>query len=585
LRFVPGHDAGPGKKLRVQVWDVRGDRRPALAQKPGYRVLLGPLPEGRGCELRVGLALHPPAWVRSPGVRFRASLRNGAEQRVLLEEEVRASQGVEPRWLDRVSVVPRLGPGESSLAFETEPMGGAATPYDVGGWGAPHLVCRDAPAAPGPPLERPSIVLVSIDTLRADHLGLYGYRRRTSPTLDRLAAESIVFDRAFATAPWTLPSHASLLTGLYPEEHGAGRVEPTDPLPAGVPTLAETLRDAGYRTLAFTAGGVVSRRSGLDRGFEVWREHTRANLRSVLPSVFDELGTNAERPFFLFLHTYDVHGPYEQPPDAFAFRADAGDPRVSPSEWERIVRMAHHRYQRFERFRGLEEVVAAYDSGIRFVDDALAVLFARLRETGVWEGALVIVTSDHGESLYERALYVGHTYTLHDEVVRVPLLVRLPEARRAGRSRELVDLVDLAPLVLDEAGLAPSVRFSGTNPLPRDEGSAPPRTLVRGEASHTGQGYARSEHWKLVSGTGARTDAARFPASLRDRFEGGEAWFDLVTDPGERRNLVWRGELEAGELVRLRTELESVPRLAARSVTPPLDAEDAAHLRELGYIE
>jgi arylsulfatase A-like enzyme len=305
----------------------------------------------------------------------------------------------------------------------------------------------------------------------------------------------------------------------------------------------------------------------------------------VLPAVYDALGTHPERPFFLFLHTYDVHGPYEQPPGAHAFRADAGDPRVTPAEWERIVRMAHHRYQRFERFRGLDEVVAAYDSGIRFVDDALAELFARLREIGAWEGALVVVTSDHGESLYDRALYVSHTYTLHDEVVRVPLLVRLPDARRVGRSRELVDLADLAPLVLEEAGVAPPARISGSNPLPRVEGAAPPKALVRGEASHTGARYARSARWKLVGGTGPRPDATRFPTSLRDRFEGGEAWFDLEADPEERRNLVWRTPTEAGELARLRAELGSVPPVAARGSAPALDEEEAARLRELGYVE
>jgi arylsulfatase A-like enzyme len=586
VRFVPEGEAGPGKKLRVQVWDVEGDRRTTLVQKPGSRVILGPLPLSSGCELRTGLALAPAAWPRSTGVRFRASVfSDGSPERNFLEDEVRAAEGAERRWRDRAVAIPRAEAGELSLALETEAMAEAPTPYDVAGWGAPHVVCRERYTGGRPALDRPPIVLVSIDTLRADHLGVYGYRRATSPTLDQLAAGSLVFERAFAPAPWTLPSHASLFTGLYPEEHGAGRADPHDPLPAGIPTLAEILRGAGYRTLAFTAGGVMSRRSGLDRGFEVWREHTRASLRSTLPAVFDELGTQPERPFFLFLHTYDVHGPYEQPPGARVFRADAGDPRIPLPEWERILRMAHHRYQRFERFRGLDEVVAAYDSGIRFVDDALAELFARLREIGVWEDALVVVTSDHGESLYERALYVSHTYTLHDEVVRVPLLVRLPNARRVGRSAELVDLVDLLPLVLEEAGVAAPAEISGSNPLPRADGTAPAKALVRGEASHTGARYVRSARWKLTSGTGPRADAMGIPASLRDRFEGGAEWFDLEADPGERQNLVWRSEAEAGELSQLRATLEAVPRVAARAGAPALDDEEAARLRELGYVE
>jgi arylsulfatase A-like enzyme len=585
VRLVPKQAAGADRSVRVEVWDVEGDRRPTLVQDPPGRVLLGPIPPGSACQLRAGLALDPPAWPSSPDVRFQASLHRGGAERIVLEADLGAQEGTKVRWRD-VSVALPPGEGDFSLLLETQPVADAQTPYAAAGWGAPSVVCRvERVGDPAPP-ERPHVVFISIDTLRADHLGTYGYRRATSPTLDRLADESLVFERAFATAPWTLPSHASMFTGLYPEEHGAGRSAPRAPLPEGIPTLAEILQAAGYRTLAFTAGGAMRRSSGLDRGFSLWSDRTRATLHSVLPAIFDALGVQPERPFFLFLHTYDVHGPYEQPPDAHAFRSDAQDPRIPPQEWERILGTGHHRYQRFERFDGLEDVVAAYDSGIRFVDDGLAGLFARLKEIGVWDDTLIVVTSDHGESLYDRGLYIGHTYTLHDDVVRVPLLVRLPKARQVARLEGLVDLTDLLPLVLEEVGLPAPEGLSGSNPLRREEGSAPPREFVRGEASHTGARYARSSQWKLIRATDPGGDAKRIPSGLRDRFEGGEQRFDLAADPLEQHNLARNQEEAADVLVQLGARLDAVPPAEAPPKDlAPIDDEEAARLRQLGYVE
>jgi arylsulfatase len=585
VRIASEQPSDADRGARVEVWNVAGDRRPTLVEDPPGRALLGPIPPGSACELRVGLALDPQEGPSSQGVRFLASLRRGSDERIVLEADLHAGEDPDPSWRD-VSVALPPGEGDFSLVLETRPAMDVPTPSHAAGWGAPYVVCQvDRIGDPAPP-ERPNVVFVSIDTLRADHLGTYGYRRATSPTLDQLADESLVFERAFATAPWTLPSHASMFTGLYPEEHGAGRSTPRAPLPEGIPTLAEILQAAGYRTFAFTAGGAMRRSSGLDRGFTLWSDRTRATLRSVLPAIFDRIGVHDERPFFLFLHTYDVHGPYERPPDARAFRSDEHDPRVPLPEWERILGTGHHRYQRFERFGGLEDVVAAYDSGIRFVDDGLAELFARLKELDVWDDSLVVVTSDHGESLYDRGLYVGHTYTLHDDVIRVPLLVRLPKARRAARLQGLVDLTDLLPLVLEEVGVPVPEGLSGSNPLLREDGSVPPRPFVRGEASHTGARYVRSSQWKLIRGTDSRGDVKRIPPGLRDRYERGEQRFDLAADPLERHDLGPGDEEEADALVQLRATLDAVPPAGAPPANlAPLDEAEAARLRELGYVE
>jgi hypothetical protein len=211
----------------------------------------------------------------------------------------------------------------------------AAEPGSVG-WGTPHLICD--PVAQIPPRDdRPNIILVSIDTLRADHLGVYGYARPTSPRLDAFAGESLVFDHAFATSPWTLPSHASLLTWLYPNEHGAGHANVFAPLEAAIPTLAERLKGAGYRTLA---DAVTSAEAGV-----------RYAHPSAYPSFREATGTDTER------------APGDGP---------------NSKRWRELSNSKLHRYLGLERFRDVDDLIAGYDSTIRFVDAQLGVLFDHL---------------------------------------------------------------------------------------------------------------------------------------------------------------------------------------------------------------
>jgi arylsulfatase A-like enzyme len=419
------------------------------------------------------------------------------------------------------------------------------------------------------------VILVSIDTLRPDHLGAYGYERGTSPILDELALEGLVFENAFSPSPWTLPAHASLFTGLYPEEHGAGHASPFVPLGAGAPTLAERLRADGYRTVAFSAGGVMSRSNGLARGFERWTEWPKANLRSVLPGVFAELGTRADRPVFLFLHTYDVHGPYAE------WEEHAAAPTTGPPdpEWERILRIRYHSYLRLDRFLGLADVVDAYDSGIRFVDAELGRLLARLREIGAYDDSLIVVTSDHGESLYDRGLYVGHSYSLHDEEIRVPLIVRLPGGRPPGRVAELVSLVDVMPMILGATGTKTPAGLSGSDPLRRQY--SPRDTFVRGEATHTGARYLRTIDRKWITEPHPRgSKASRVPEGLWDRFEWDGRVYDLAQDGTEGQPVDSSGE-PAGP-VREWIHAGEAPGLGEDST--PIEPQQADQLRALGYL-
>jgi arylsulfatase A-like enzyme len=571
--------------VQLLTWNLAGDHRPRLYQAPPRQLTFG-LPPDETCRLRFAIGLNEPGWEKSDGVVFRVVLRADAGDEMVFEERLVPSPDEEPRWLDREVPIPARGT-DVALVLETDPGPAGNGAYDHAGWAAPHLVCQGARPPRRTGATRPDVILISVDTLRADHLHLYGYPRPTSPNLDALGAESLTFENAFAPASWTVPSHASMLTGLEPHQHGAGHASPSAPLGTGFPTLAELLAEAGYRTLAFTAGGLMSRRSGLDRGFQVWTERPRANLESMLPSIFAALDRDHAEPLFLLVHTYDVHGPYAELPGVEPVPGSV-EPTASgraTEEWERIRSISIHDYQKLERFAGVDDVIDAYDAGIRWVDARLGRLFDRLKEIGIYQDALVIVTSDHGESLYDRKLYLGHSYTLYDPEVRVPLIVRLPEATRRGRVEELVGLEDLVPLILQVVGTGSPSGLAGTDPLARIDGRTPQREGVTGEASHTGARYARSVDLKLIGAARPVEDpASRLPGRLRDRFEAAEQLFDLGVDPTEGRNLADTG-LQESEAKSLRAWIEERPRPGGELSEVDLEPEEADQLRALGYLE
>jgi len=300
----------------------------------------------------------------------------------------------------------------------------------------------------------PNIVLVSLDTVRADHLSLYGYPRPTSPRLDRFAADAWVFNESYSVSTWTPPSHASMFTGLLPDHHGLRRVEET--LAPEAVTAAEVLRDAGYRTAAITDGGFLRPQWGLDQGFDHYQ---------VTPGqpwdpkdaevVFDDAARWVEaygekRPFFLFVHTYEAHQPYQnvggfadpfldahyQGPFRDGVRVLADVARIDAAE--------------------LPRVVGLYDGGIRRADHFLGRFLDTLRRRGLLATTAVIVTSDHGEELREHGDVEHALGKVFDENVRVPLVVRPPGGLPAGgvrRPATAVSGLDLFPTLLDLAGL------------------------------------------------------------------------------------------------------------------------------------
>lgn len=342
--------------------------------------------------------------------------------------------------------------------------------------------------------EQHDIVLVTIDTLRADHLGCYGYHRNTSPTIDALAREGVMFERAISTIATTLPSHLSLMTGIYPHQHGylankdaaEGMFVPS----LGRRPVAEFLRDAGYTTAAFVSGPTVTRATGIQAGFDHFDQHEVQNF----PDIFDHsrraqvtvaralewLSQEHERPIFLWIHLWDPHEPnVPLEPWASMFPTDEGlerliderriDPAILGERFDQLDLSRLFAPALIGEIRAgrpvtlppidrdaVRDMLNRYDGAVRYTDDQLAVLFEGLRAAGRWEAAIVAVTSDHGQALGQ------HDWLEHGRIelenTHIPLVMRFPEGlvEQPARVQRVVSLVDVLPTLLariDPTGL------------------------------------------------------------------------------------------------------------------------------------
>jgi arylsulfatase A-like enzyme len=305
------------------------------------------------------------------------------------------------------------------------------------------------------------IILISFDTLRADSLGIYGYHRNTSPFIDSFAKESIVFENAIVQAPWTLPSHMSIMTSLYPTSHGV--VETNLRLADEHVTLAELLRAGGYQTAAFTSGGPMSEVYGFDQGFDTY-DHKWITIEQLLPKVKKWLDTNKSNPFFVFIHSFDIHYPYKPPPPFNAIFHDFPyTGRLIPSSktlnaiGKKKLKVNDEDLRHFRAF---------YDGGIRYADEKIGEFLSYLRDSGLEDRSLIIITSDHGEEFKEHGS-VLHNQLYYRPNLQVPLIMRIPNyPRREIRISEFVQSIDVLPTILGAARLPAHPQAQGRNLLP-----------------------------------------------------------------------------------------------------------------------
>ncbi len=428
-----------------------------------------------------------------------------------------------------------------------------------------------------------NLVLITLDTTRRDHLGVYGYARDTTPRLDAFARRCIRFDQAITTQTNTAPAHASILTGRYPTHHGlrynGGRLSPA------VPTLAERLAEAGLATGAFVSGWTMKGRpTGLDRGFSRYDDRLpQGNTRDAEGTIDAALAWLRQQagPYFLFVHLFDAHYPYDAPPPF--------DRRFPPPhrEWK-----VHTEGFWLPGPKSRVDAAAAaewirrYDNEIAYADHHLGRLLDALEARGDLEQTVVVVTADHGETLYERPWIFDHGGRLFEEQVHVPLLLCLPGGRHGGRRIAApVGHIDLAPTITELFDL-PAAPVDGRSLLPLLAGAPwPPRPLFL---------EARSEPKRVVLPAGVDQAPKGHLFALRQppyklilypKAGGGfhPTLFDLSTDPGETQDLF--GKIPEGERL-LHLLLDHVgEEQRAPAARPLLDREAEEALKALGYVE
>ncbi len=399
-----------------------------------------------------------------------------------------------------------------------------------------------------------NVVLITIDTLRADHVGCYGYQQIKTPNIDGLAADGVRFERAFAVVPVTLPSHTSMLTGTYPmlsgmHDFSGNKLSPLQP------TLASVLKQAGYQTGAVVASAVLDSRFGLNQGFDFYYDHfdfsrlDESNLDEmerpgnvVADVTLDWLAKNSQKKFFLWMHLYDPHFPYH-PPEPYSS----------------------------------EYAAQPYDGEIAFADEQVGRLLRFLKEKGIYQNTLIVLCGDHGESLGEHGEKT-HGFFIYNATMHVPLIIRLPENAAARTVADPVSLVDLMPTVLGAVGLEVPSQVQGRSLLPQLRGEGDHDDQASRDRVLYGETFLPRIHFNWSELRGSENTKYHFIDAPRPEL------YDLAKDPDEVHNLFSEKKAVAEEmhakLVGMIRDYSAGKELAEKTGLDPALME---RLKALGY--
>jgi arylsulfatase A-like enzyme len=463
-------------------------------------------------------------------------------------------------------------------------------------------------------MKKPNVLLISIDTLRADHVSCYGYPKRTTPNIDKLAEESVVFLQNYSTGVWTPPGHASMLTGLYVSEHG---VYDTRKLRKDIPTIASTLKDLGYQTAGFVNNSQVGALVGLDKGHDVFEEVwkgikprnigervARGTVRRIRRKLgYEDMGAkrtnnlfkswietslDKAKPFYCFLHYIEPHNPLDPPRDFGKRFVESSLDELRRTTIKKVAENPLICYVEgiVPNEQEIQYLKSLYDGEIAYTDQRVGEIIEMLKRNGLYENTMIIVTSDHGEHLGEHGLW-SHVASLYREVLWVPLVVKFPKESGAdGEVHHLTQLVDIFPTVKDTVGLtAVGELSSGVSLL-----SEKYHDFVFAEWEGRIPYFIQAK----LNSADRQVDLQRFAtqmAMIRDatykyiwKADGEERLYELPSDPEELCNIA----LEKQEISeRLRGELLKRKKdLTQRGVNEgdDLDQEVEKNLKALGYM-
>jgi len=444
------------------------------------------------------------------------------------------------------------------------------------------------PATPAPGTAKgPNAILIIADTLRADHVGAYGASATKTPGIDRLAKDGVVFEKAFSQSSWTRPSVSTILTSLYPASHKV--MYKTDMLPEGVTTVAETMRDAGYRTVGYVTNINVAPSFHFDQGFQEYTylapefffgatdsgsklafysgmrllrerffsrqkfvQNFYQDAQTVNGAALPWIDRNSKQPFFTLIHYMDPHDPYFEIPYNGVAVARVDTPNPDPSQRDRLERL--------------------YASNVEYMDRFIGNLIEALKAAGAYDDTMIVLVADHGEEFYEHKGW-WHGTTLYEEETHVPFIVKLPKNAKAGtRVKTWAQLLDVAPTIVATCGVPVPPVFQGRDLF--GEGKSP--SVLYAQEDHEGNQLesVRSERWKMIL---ANEGNPRDLATLE--------LYDLQADPNESRNLAAQ---QPEVIASLKEDLEHLRTLAKSGAVAgqsgDIDNASKERLRALGYV-
>ncbi|HUU82049.1 MAG TPA: sulfatase [Phycisphaerae bacterium] len=461
------------------------------------------------------------------------------------------------------------------------------------------------PVPLGPPLanrvDTQNVILISVDTLRADHLACYGHEFVRSPAIDGLAAEGMLFTQHVGAAPTTLPSHTSLMTGTYPHTHGIPKqayvVHPDNVM------LAEMLKDAGFVTGAFIGAFPLDASFGFDQGFEHFdarfdlekedtvRDQAQRRAEAITDSVIDWLDSRQPAPderLFLFIHYFDVHWPYDAPPPHRGmYRRDSLSVGTTMEDIRRVQDLLREPATHDEGLKYARALDAEYCAEITYCDYHIDRLFRALRNRRLYDNSLIVLTSDHGETQHEHENVFNHGWSVYDTEIHIPLILRFPGGRFGGRREDrLCSNVDVAPTILHLLNLPGHDGLEGESFAGLIDAPLPPRDPVFAEATQpwTLPQFNDPDWRNQTKYQCARTDRYKYVARLGD---GRSEFYDLQRDPAEQVNLLVSAQPYDRAVFERMSRLLDEWRAGARPFpSRELQEDDTREkLKRLGYVE